>query len=101
MPAVGLLTAGRGSEVPPIDFEAACAARDRFRSEGILVGLFTGSVRAVRTAAVDFVVANINAEALVSLAPEIERILKPGGSAALTGFPGRNLAARNSTRRAA
>jgi ribosomal protein L11 methylase PrmA len=37
------------------------------------------------------VVANIHAEALASLAPEIERILKPGGGAALTGFPGRHL----------
>lgn len=75
-----------------IDFEAAAIARDRFRSEGVEVGLFAGSIRAIRTAAVDFVVANINAEALASLAPEIDRILKPGGGAALTGFPVRNLA---------
>jgi ribosomal protein L11 methyltransferase len=74
-----------------IDFEAACAARERFHRESIPVGLFAGSLRAVRDGAVDFIVANINAEALVSLAPEIDRILKPGGGAVLTGFPGRHL----------
>ena len=89
--AAALLGAGR-IYACDIDFEAAGAARDRFRSEGIQVGLFAGSVRAIRTAAVDFVVANINAEALAALAPEIGRILKPGGGAALTGFPVRNLA---------
>lgn len=89
--AAALLGAGRVYACD-IDFAAACAARDRFRSEGIEVGLFAGSVRAVRAAAVDFVVANINAEALASLAPEIERILRPGGGAALTGFPSRRLA---------
>ena len=76
-----------------IDAEAAGVARDRFRSEGIRVGLFTGSARAIRTAAVDFVVANINAETLLALAPEIARILKPGGGAVLAGFPARNLEA--------
>jgi ribosomal protein L11 methyltransferase len=89
--AAALLGAGRVYACD-IDFEAASAARDRFRSEGVLVGLFAGSVKSVRAAAVDFVVANINAEALAILAPEIERILKPGGGAALTGFPGRHLA---------
>ncbi len=89
--AAALLGAGR-IYACDIDFEAAAIARDRFRSEGVEVGLFAGSIRAIRTAAVDFVVANINAEALASLAPEIDRILKPGGGAALTGFPVRNLA---------
>ncbi len=88
--AAGLLGAGRVYACD-IDFEAACAARDRFGREGIQVGLFTGSLRAVRAAAADFAVANINAEALAGLAPEIDRILKPDGGAALTGFPGRNL----------
>jgi ribosomal protein L11 methyltransferase len=90
--AAALLGAGR-IYACDIDFEAAAVARDRFQSEGIHVGLFAGSLRAIRTAAVDFVVANINAEALAALAPEIDRILKPGGGAALTGFPVRNLAA--------
>jgi ribosomal protein L11 methyltransferase len=88
--AAMLLGAGRVYACD-IDREAAGAARERFRSEGIQVGLFAGSLRAVRAGAVDFVVANINAETLTSLAPEIERILKPGGGAALTGFPARNL----------
>jgi ribosomal protein L11 methyltransferase len=90
--AAALLGAGR-IYACDIDFDAAGVARDRFRNEGIEVGLFAGSVRAIRAAAVDFVVANINAEALASLAPEIDRILKPGGGAALTGFPVRNLEA--------
>jgi ribosomal protein L11 methyltransferase len=75
-----------------IDAEAAGVARERFRSEGIRAGLFIGSLRALRETTIDFVVANINAETLVSLAPEIERVLKPGGGAALTGFPDRHLA---------
>jgi ribosomal protein L11 methyltransferase len=49
--------------------------------------LFTGSVRSVRAAAVDVVVANINAETLVALAPEIARVRKPGGRIILSGFP--------------
>jgi ribosomal protein L11 methyltransferase len=89
--AAGLLGAGRVYACD-IDFEAACAAGERFRSEGIRVGLFAGSVRAVRAASVDFVVANINAETLIGLAPEIGRVLRSGGRAALTGFPARNLA---------
>ena len=88
--AAALLGAGRIFACD-IDREATGVARDRFRSEGIEVGLFAGSVRAIRSAAVDFVVANINAETLVTLAPEIGRILKPGGGAALTGFPARHL----------
>jgi ribosomal protein L11 methyltransferase len=74
-----------------IDFEATRAARQRFRNENIQPGLFTGSVRSLRSSSIDFLVANINAEVLVSLAPEITRVLTPQGSAALTGFPERHL----------
>jgi ribosomal protein L11 methyltransferase len=89
--AAALLGAGR-IYACDIDPEAARVARERFRTEGIRAGLFIGSLRAVRAAAVDFVVANINAETLGSLAPEIGRVLKPDGRAALTGFTGRDLA---------
>ncbi len=69
-----------------IDPDAAAVAQARFRSEAVDVGLFIGSVESVRTAAVDLVVANISAEALVALAPDMERVLKPGGGAVLGGF---------------
>jgi ribosomal protein L11 methyltransferase len=69
-----------------IDADAARIAQERFRGEGLAVGLFVGSVRAVATASMDLLVANINAETLTTLAPEIERVLKPGGAAALAGF---------------
>lgn len=47
---------------------------------------FVGSARAVRSASIDLVVANINAAALVSLAADIRRITRPGGAAILAGF---------------
>jgi ribosomal protein L11 methylase PrmA len=75
-----------------IEPEAAATARERFLRERIEVGLYTGSLRAMRSAAVDLLVANINAEALVYLWPEILRVLKADGTAILTGFPERHLA---------
>jgi ribosomal protein L11 methyltransferase len=74
-----------------IDPDAAFAARDRLREEGIEANLFVGSARSVRSASVDVVVANINAETLLDLAPEIARICKPAGRAILSGFPRRHL----------
>ncbi len=47
---------------------------------------FTGSVDAVRTRSIDVVVANISPEAIIALAPEILRALKPGGIALTSGF---------------
>ncbi|HOK47450.1 MAG TPA: 50S ribosomal protein L11 methyltransferase [Bryobacteraceae bacterium] len=69
-----------------IDPAAVASASARFRSGGVPVGLFTGSVRSVRDAAADVIVANINAETLMALAPEICRIRKPQGRAILSGF---------------
>ncbi|MGE5571255.1 MAG: 50S ribosomal protein L11 methyltransferase [Rhodospirillales bacterium] len=69
-----------------IDPAAVASANARFRSGGVPVGLFAGSVRSVRDAAVDVVVANINAESLTALAPEICRIRKPNGRAIVSGF---------------
>jgi ribosomal protein L11 methyltransferase len=69
-----------------IDPAAAQVAQSRFRAEAIEVGLFVGSLRAVATASIDLLVANLNAETLLHLAPEIERIKKPGGLAVLAGF---------------
>ncbi len=75
-----------------IDPAAVAAANARFLAERVPALLFTGSVRSVRDAAVDLVVANINAETLVALAPDIVRVRKPGGRIILSGFPSRNAA---------
>jgi len=74
-----------------IDPEATPVAAARLRAEGIQAGVFTGSVRAVRRDAVELLVANINAEVLVSLEAEIGRVLAPGAAVVLTGFPERHL----------
>lgn len=74
-----------------IDPEAAPVAAKRLRAEGIGAGVFTGSVRSVRSGAIELLVANINAEVLAGLAPEITRVLAPGAAVVLTGFPERHL----------
>jgi ribosomal protein L11 methyltransferase len=47
---------------------------------------FIGSADAVRSATVDLVVANISPEAIVALAPEFARVLRPGGTLIASGF---------------
>jgi ribosomal protein L11 methyltransferase len=47
---------------------------------------FVGSVDAVRSAAVDLVVANISPETIIKLAPEFARVLRPGGTLVASGF---------------
>ena len=47
---------------------------------------FIGSADAVRSAAVDLVVANISPEAIIALAPEFARVLRPGGTLVASGF---------------
>lgn len=51
-------------------------------------GSFLGSLRSVRTASIDFVVANINEYEVERLMPDIQRVLKPGGTALTSGFRG-------------
>jgi ribosomal protein L11 methyltransferase len=74
-----------------IDPHAAFVACGRLRQEGVSAGLFVGSARALRSASIDVVVANINAETLLDLAPEIARICRPTGRTILSGFPRRHL----------
>src|ERR1035438_6371461 len=50
---------------------------------------FAGSVDAVATASVDLVVANINPETIVRLAPDLVRVLRPGGVLLASGQIGR------------
>jgi ribosomal protein L11 methyltransferase len=47
---------------------------------------FVGSVGAVRSAIADLAVANISPEAIISLADELLRVLRPGGVLILSGF---------------
>ena len=47
---------------------------------------FVGSVDAVATASVDLVVANINPEAIVRIAPDLVRVLRPNGIVLASGL---------------
>jgi ribosomal protein L11 methyltransferase len=47
---------------------------------------FIGSADAVRSGVADVVVANISAEAIIQLAPELLRALRPGGVLVASGF---------------
>jgi len=75
-----LLGAGRaiGCDIDP---EAVAYARTR-----TCAALFAGSLRSVRDASADTLVANINRVTLIALAAYIRRMLKPGGRAILSGF---------------
>ncbi len=74
-----------------IDPEAAVAAHNRLSREAPVAGVFAGSLRSVRDFSVNLLVANINAETLIELAADIRRVLKPGATALMTGFPSRHL----------
>jgi len=47
---------------------------------------FVGSVDAVAAASADLVVANINPETILRLAPDLIRVLRPGGVILASGF---------------
>jgi len=47
---------------------------------------FIGSVNAVAAASADIVVANISPEAIIGLAPEFDRVLRPNGTLLASGF---------------
>src|SRR5579872_3263092 len=47
---------------------------------------FVGSVDAVASGSVDLVVANISPEAVIGLAPDLRRVLRPGGTLLASGF---------------
>lgn len=57
-------------------------ARDRVRE----AKLFVGSADAVMPRLADILVANISPEAVIALAPDFRRALRPGGVAILSGF---------------
>jgi ribosomal protein L11 methyltransferase len=74
-----------------IDPDVTAIAAARVRIEKISALVFTGSVRSVRADSIDVALANLNAATLVDLAPEIERVLKPGGVVLAGGFHKREL----------
>lgn len=83
--AAALLGAGRVLACD-VDATAAHVAKERAGLAGLDPALFVGSLRSVRSRTLDLLVANINAETIINLAPEIARVLKPGAAAILTGF---------------
>ncbi len=101
LPGSAVLDAGTGSGILSIaavwlgaarvtacdtDPEAVEAAREWFRREPLEVALYIGSVDAARSGSADVVVANITADVLIWLAPEIARVLKRRGRAILSGM---------------
>jgi ribosomal protein L11 methyltransferase len=65
-------------DIDPVAVEIAAAGH-----EGMS---FVGSVDAMRSSAVDLAVANISPEAIVKLAPDLVRVLKPRGVLLASGF---------------
>lgn len=70
-----------------IDLDAVLAAREDLPPT---VGLFAGSIRSIRDASVDLLLANLNAETITNHAAEIRRILRPGGRVIISGVPPRH-----------
>jgi ribosomal protein L11 methyltransferase len=75
--AASLLGAKRviASDIDPIAVELARQALS-----------FVGTVDAVRDAGVDLAVANISPEAIITLAPQLTRVIRAGGVAIVSGF---------------
>ncbi|HET8547088.1 MAG TPA: 50S ribosomal protein L11 methyltransferase [Bryobacteraceae bacterium] len=65
-----------------IDHEAARIARANVSG----LAVFSGSVRSVRSACFDAIVANLNAATLGAIAPDLVRIRRPGGLLIVSGF---------------
>jgi len=54
------------------------------------IGLFTGSIRSIRDASIDLLLANLNAETIANHAAEMCRVLRPGGRVIISGVPPRH-----------
>lgn len=83
--AARLLAAGPvfACDTDPVAVEIA---GNSFWGDGFWGGGFVGSVDAVAAKSADLVVANINPPAMVRLAPEFLRVLRPGGILVASGF---------------
>jgi ribosomal protein L11 methyltransferase len=65
-----------------IDPDAVLIARERAKAP-----MFVGSADAARSQWADVIVANIDAATVERIAPELERVRKPGSTLILSGFP--------------
>jgi ribosomal protein L11 methyltransferase len=74
------------------DPEAVAVARENFERAGVDVTLSLGSAEAFPADFADLIVANISPAWISDLAREWVRILKPGGTAVLSGFEAGDLA---------
>jgi ribosomal protein L11 methyltransferase len=59
----------------------------RIAWERVRLPMFVGSLDAVRSGWADIVVANIDAATLERIAPDLERVRKPGSALIVSGFP--------------
>jgi ribosomal protein L11 methyltransferase len=84
--AAALAGAGR---IYACDIDADSAAVAHRACQG-RVHVFAGSLRSLRAASVDLLLANINAETLSSLAGGIAATLRPAGRVIASGFPPRH-----------
>jgi ribosomal protein L11 methyltransferase len=69
-----------------IDPEAARIARMNLTASVFRIPVFAGSVRSVRTGALDAIIANLNLAALQTIKTDARRILREGGVLIIAGF---------------
>jgi len=71
------------------DIDADAAAQARLNIPAA-IGVFAGSSRAIQSASMDLIVANINAHTINAVASDLLRIARPGGTIILSGVPVRD-----------
>ena len=69
-----------------LDSDAAAIARSNFAASPFAIPVFAGSVRSVRSGAIDSIVANLNLATLQTVKSDVIRILRDGGLIMLAGF---------------
>ncbi len=78
----------RGVVACDVDRDAAAVARSNLRRNRADVPVYVGSADALADAVVEVMMANLTAEAIRGLLPEMHRIVRPGGSVLLSGILG-------------
>ena len=73
------------------DPQATATAKENLERARVPVAVFTGSAEAIADGSADIVVANISPAWVAALAADWARILKPGGTAILSGFEAADL----------
>jgi ribosomal protein L11 methyltransferase len=69
-----------------LDIEAAAVARANLAASMFSIPVFAGSVRSVRSGAVDVIVANLNLAALQTIKTDACRVVREHGTLILAGF---------------